>query len=222
MLRIVEGSEGGLELAVERGGVHSLEALILARYYMFAQVYFHKVRRIFDLYLIEYMKYWANGKFTKRFMDAVKYDDEDVHSALKRDSESGPKLRKAVASRILHRKHHRVVFETGDSAEAADKRDIGILQEKLKQHFKSAEFILDAGAQGTIHKFHVMGDDNLGEEFKVLSAYGSRQLTKESTVIAKLPRRFAVYRIYSEGTQQELQRHKEFARMTWQDLIQGR
>src|SRR5258708_25859782 len=124
MLRIVEGSEGGLELAVERGGVHSLEALILARYYMFAQVYFHKVRRIYDLYLIEYMRFWAHGKFSKSLLDAMRYDDQDVHAMLSRDSENGSPRRKALASRILDRRHHRGVFETGDCAEATDKRDI--------------------------------------------------------------------------------------------------
>src|SRR5260370_9069029 len=86
MLRIVEGGEGGLELAIERGGVHSLEALILARYYMFAQVYFHKVRRLYDLYLMEYIRYWAHGKSSKSLFDAVKYDDRNVHAVLRRDS----------------------------------------------------------------------------------------------------------------------------------------
>jgi len=222
MLRIVEGSEGGLELAVERGGVHSLEALILARYYMFAQVYFHKVRRIYDLYLMEYMRYWARGKFTGSLLDAVRYDDQDVHAVVRRDSENGSGRRKALASRIRNRKHHRVVFETGDCAEATDKRDIGILKEKLEQRFTNSEFILDTDAKGTIHKFHVAGDEELGEEFKVLSRYGARPLTKESTVIAKLPRKFAVYRLYSEGSQQELKRYRDFANEAWQELSQGR
>jgi HD superfamily phosphohydrolase len=222
MLRIVEGSEGGLELAVERGGVHSLEALILARYYMFAQVYFHKVRRIYDLYLIEYMRYWASGKYSRSLLDAVRYDDQDVHAALRRDSESGHRRRKTLASRIRNRHHHRVVFETGDCAEAADKRDIGILKERLEQRFTGTEFVLDTEAKGTIHKFYVAGDEELGEEFKVLSRYGARPLTKESTVIAKLPRKFAVYRIYSDANPQQLTRYRNFANNTWQELSQGR
>lgn len=222
MLRIVEGGEGGLELAVERGGVHSLEALILARYYMFAQVYFHKVRRIYDLYLIEYMRFWARGKFSKSLLDAVRYDDQDVHAVLRRDSQKGSGRRKDLASRILNRKHHRIVFETGDSAAAADKRDISILKERLEKRFGNSEFVLDTDANGTIHKFHVEGDEDLGEEFRVLSRYGARPLTKESTVIAKLPRKFAVYRVYSEGSQQELKRHRDFANNTWQELSQGR
>jgi HD superfamily phosphohydrolase len=45
-----------LQLAIERGGEHTFEALILARYQMNTQVYFHKIRRIYDHYLTEYMK----------------------------------------------------------------------------------------------------------------------------------------------------------------------
>lgn len=39
---------GAPHLAVEEGGLLAVEALILARYYMYHQVYFHKVRRFID------------------------------------------------------------------------------------------------------------------------------------------------------------------------------
>jgi len=35
-------------LGVAEGGVHAAEALVLARYYMFTQVYFHKTRVAYD------------------------------------------------------------------------------------------------------------------------------------------------------------------------------
>ena len=35
-------------LGVEEGGIQSAEALMLARYFMYSQVYFHPVRRIYD------------------------------------------------------------------------------------------------------------------------------------------------------------------------------
>ena len=47
---------GGLEIAIQRDGIHTFEALILARYQMNTQVYYHRVRRIYDLYLKEYFK----------------------------------------------------------------------------------------------------------------------------------------------------------------------
>jgi HD superfamily phosphohydrolase len=43
-------------IAVEEGGVHAAEALIIARYLMFTQVYFHHTRRAYDYHIAETMK----------------------------------------------------------------------------------------------------------------------------------------------------------------------
>jgi hypothetical protein len=42
---------GGLRLGINEGGVHAAEALVLARFFMFTQVYFHKTRVAFDHHL---------------------------------------------------------------------------------------------------------------------------------------------------------------------------
>lgn len=44
------------KLAVEEGGIHAAEALIVARYMMFTQVYFHPTRRAYDHHLAAAMK----------------------------------------------------------------------------------------------------------------------------------------------------------------------
>jgi HD superfamily phosphohydrolase len=43
--------EGGPRIGVMEGGWHAAEGLIIARYFMFTQVYFHKTRVIFDHHL---------------------------------------------------------------------------------------------------------------------------------------------------------------------------
>ena len=45
-------------LGVEVGGIHSAEALLLARYFMFTQLYFHSVRRIYDQHLKDFLLAW--------------------------------------------------------------------------------------------------------------------------------------------------------------------
>ena len=45
--------EGGPRIGVEEGGWHAAEGLIIARYLMFTQVYFHKTRVIYDYHLQE-------------------------------------------------------------------------------------------------------------------------------------------------------------------------
>lgn len=50
-----EENGGGYRLAVTEGGVHAAVSLVLARYYMFTQVYFHKTRVAYDIHLQEAM-----------------------------------------------------------------------------------------------------------------------------------------------------------------------
>ena len=51
-----EASQGAPYLGTEKGGLHSAEALLLARYFMFTQVYFHPVRLAYDLHLADFLK----------------------------------------------------------------------------------------------------------------------------------------------------------------------
>ena len=47
----------GLRLGVGEGGFHAAEGLVLARYFMFTQVYFHKTRVAFDHHLLQALKH---------------------------------------------------------------------------------------------------------------------------------------------------------------------
>jgi HD superfamily phosphohydrolase len=56
-LRILPQEQSGeVTLGIEAGGLHSAEALLLARYFMYTQLYFHAVRRIHDFHLSEFLK----------------------------------------------------------------------------------------------------------------------------------------------------------------------
>lgn len=52
----IEYESNDVVLGVDEGGWHTAESLVIARYQMFAQVYFHKTRRAFDYHLKEAMK----------------------------------------------------------------------------------------------------------------------------------------------------------------------
>lgn len=43
-------------LGIEDGGIHTIEGLILAHYFMYTQVYYHKIRRVYDLHLQQFIK----------------------------------------------------------------------------------------------------------------------------------------------------------------------
>lgn len=87
-------------LAIERGGWHVAESLVLARYQMFSQVYFHPVRRAFDYHVEEATKavlkslQYTDGLFPtpdseiniKKYLDL---DDWTLYSAFK-SKQGGP------------------------------------------------------------------------------------------------------------------------------------
>lgn len=75
----VYNSDGIMQLAIERGGVQVLESFILARYFMFIQVYFHKTRRLLDKYLVKCLgNILPNGKYPEDIWDYLAWDDNRV------------------------------------------------------------------------------------------------------------------------------------------------
>ena len=122
-LRILprSGSEEGSRepaLGVELNGVHSAEALLLARYFMYEQVYFHHVRRIYDYHLIQFMSahYGANN-YPTDIVGHLAQSDNEINVAMRRAASDPCSLEHILASRVLTRKHFRRVYERNPSDE---------------------------------------------------------------------------------------------------------
>lgn len=49
------------QLAIEAGGLHAAEGLLLARHFMHLQVYQHPVRQIYDVHLVDFLRAWLPG-----------------------------------------------------------------------------------------------------------------------------------------------------------------
>lgn len=63
-LRVVRDPDaGGLMIGVEKGGIQAVEGLILARYMMFVQVYFHHTRRSFDHHVTHVFAFLLAGAY---------------------------------------------------------------------------------------------------------------------------------------------------------------
>ncbi len=109
-------SATGLRLAIEEGGLHAAEALILSRYFMFTQVYFHPVRKAFDRHAAECVTSLlhpsgfpdpGSAKERRRFL---KLDDWTVMDFIRR----GRAGRHGEA--ILTHAHDRCVYRTPEIA----------------------------------------------------------------------------------------------------------
>jgi uncharacterized protein len=110
-------------LGVERGGLESAESLLMARYLMFSQVYFHPTRLIYDLHLKDFLSETLHeGHFSTDVEDHLSMTDVEVTETMRMAAADPGRPGHAPARRLLEREHFRVFYES--RAE-----DVGALRE---------------------------------------------------------------------------------------------
>jgi uncharacterized protein len=103
---------GELSLGTEAGGLESSVALMLARYFMFKQVYFHPVRRIYDIHLKEFLKDWlGRGVFSTEVRNHLRITDNDVLVGIAKAASRRGSRGHAPAERIATRTHFKLLYE---------------------------------------------------------------------------------------------------------------
>jgi uncharacterized protein len=99
-------------IGVEAGGLQSAEAWLLARYFMFSQVYFHPIRRIYDIHLKDFLIEWLEGGCypteTERFFE---FTDAEIVSAMRKAARDAGHPGHIHAKRIIERDHFHVLHE---------------------------------------------------------------------------------------------------------------
>lgn len=145
-LTVSEHPETGAPLiAIEEGGLHASEALIIARYLMFTQVYFHHTRRAYDYHIAEAMKLLlkeetGNSTFlpptcAENIEAYISWDDWRVLGLLSQ-------AKGGEAGKILkHRKHCRCVYHT---SETPDENELDKANRVLEQLSELVEFVDEA------------------------------------------------------------------------------
>jgi HD superfamily phosphohydrolase len=99
-------------LGVEEGGMHSVEALLLARYFMFSQVYYHHVRRIYDIHLVDFLKAWLpGGKFKADVAGHCAMTDNEVNAALMKAANDLTAAGHDPACRLVFRQHFKLLWK---------------------------------------------------------------------------------------------------------------
>lgn len=114
-IRILPSPEADVEfpmLGIEAGGIHSVEALLLARYFMFTQLYLHPIRRIYDIHLKDFLKLWLKGGVFSTDLDQhIKMTDNEVLSEMQRAAYDSHHPAHDPARRIIKREHFKVLYE---------------------------------------------------------------------------------------------------------------
>jgi len=136
-----EGDESRVCLGVLKGGVHAAESLIVARYSMFKQVYFHKTRMAYDIHLQGAMaEILPGGEYPPpdpdRLKEYLKWDDWRVQGLLA-EGKGGDH-----AKRMLERRHYRMVYSTRDRLVLPKEKNRGF--NLVRQEEKKLKAVKDA------------------------------------------------------------------------------
>lgn len=130
--------EGSIEplLGVEEGGLHSAEALLLARYFMYSQVYFHPVRRSYDIHLKDFLLEWLpDGKFPTNIDDLRLMTDNEVLAGLLDAARDASKRGHDPARRIVNREHYRLVYQKNPDDNRQNPEAGQVIFDALKEQY---------------------------------------------------------------------------------------
>ena len=202
-LALIKGPGGSLEIALDRGGIHTFEALILSRYQMNSQVYRHKVRQIYDVYLEEYFKAKGQECFDPP-EKILSHNDVTMMARIFQDAEKNEPCSE-WARRIVERHHHRIVHQTGESTNASELRHSKKIYTEIKEKFSHVDFIHNV-VKAEIHNLLLPDDQEEGsyERLLVIDRAGvTRLMGEQSHILRHVPRKFQIARIFGDFSHSE-------------------
>jgi hypothetical protein len=89
---------------------------MIARHFMYKQVYFHHIRRAYDIHLKDFLVEWLpGGRFSTALKNHLKYSDVEILSAIRKSFESPNSPGHLNARRIQCREHFRRFYEAAPS-----------------------------------------------------------------------------------------------------------
>ncbi|MEM7352042.1 MAG: HD domain-containing protein [Acidobacteriota bacterium] len=136
---IEDPESGEWRVGVDAGGVHALEALVMARYYMFTQVYFNVTGKVMELHYAEWLRAsgirWPADPAT--FLD---HDDVSVYHTMRRSDDRH-------ARALVHRERFALAFETKEHLTPDERQAFGDLLPRLEERFGSDNLLVDHSAK---------------------------------------------------------------------------
>jgi uncharacterized protein len=133
-------------LGVEDGGLHSAEALLLARYFMFTQVfYFHPVRRIYDLHLKDFLReHFGMAGLPVEPGAHLALTDNEVSAAILAAARSPSRPGHHPARRLIERDHFRVVYRRNPLDLIKSPKAVQLIFEAMVDQFGHEQVKLDS------------------------------------------------------------------------------
>ena len=125
-----------MTLGVERGGVEAVEALLMARYFMFSQVYMHRVRLIYDQHLIDFLRKWLpGGRFPTDLESHLALTDSKVDAAIWSAADDPSAAGHRWARILAHREHFKTLYQPSPAEMALNRRAGEAVEQEIRARF---------------------------------------------------------------------------------------
>jgi len=191
---------GELQMAMKRDGIHTFESLILARYQMSTQVYYHRLRRIYDLYLKRYFSSLESTEFDTP-EKVLAWNDVRAVNQLMADAEDSGRPGHDWAVRIINRDHHRDVYSLEKDDGIQSVRHAKTISQRVQEEFSDVAFLEDLPDKPmSIHKIasHSDHDEKL-IDFPLMDRGRRTSLGDKSQILNDLSTKFRVGYIFADA-----------------------
>ena len=130
------GTTPAFALGIDHGGLHAAEGLLLARYFMFMQVYYHHARLAYDLHLKAFMRQWVPQALGAIDANTILHaTDNDVLAAIASAARSENSQARIHAERIHARRHYKRLKVASPADLADDAENFLELAEHCRSRF---------------------------------------------------------------------------------------
>ncbi len=193
-LGVFEKDDGSLSLGIEERGIHAAEGLLVARYFMFLQVYFHNIRRIYDIHLLNLIKEVLRAEIRAdtypNEIDAyLTWDDIRILSYAKTNSS---KQKSENVNRIIDRKHFVMLDKTSDHAQGGEIENFKSRVSRLKDQIGDQNIIEDTSLNAPYQFQYRRGE---GKLFVIPNRGRPKDIALVSRLIESLPEIY-ILRVY--------------------------
>ena len=163
-------------IVVDEGGIGALESFLLGRYFMYSQVYFHRVVRIINLHLLDFIKELQLYEEIKDINSYIRQNDSLLVSKLFSEERYSVHV-----ERIFGRKHFREVFSTD-----------------REEEFLEARRLVEERFEPSLVKFDRVFKRPFDESIYVRRKKGDLARLEEVSAIASSLKPIRIYSIYAE------------------------
>ena len=184
LIAIEDPESGQWRVGLDLGGVHALEALVMARYYMFTQVYFNATGKVMELHFNQWLRD-ENRRWPSDPYSFLQYDDVSVTNDLRLSASPH-------ARAIVDRDRFTLAFETREHLNEDEQTRFATLIPGLEKEYGVTNLLIDHSAK----------DPHRLEDHRVLVRSHGNELVPMAEVsdfINQLSR-IASYRVYSSSS----------------------